>query len=191
VKLNNLPPININRLLTNLIMKKVTFFAAIAMIAFTTNAVAQSSATDFAATDATVIAPITIAKTIDMNFGNLVSTVDGGAIVLPTTGVRTGVAAILAGPDGSPTAASFTVGGEVDYTYGITLPAAAFNVENGDATAATMEVGTFVSSPDATATSLTGGEETLLVGATITLLANQASGVYTNTTDMIVTVFYN
>jgi hypothetical protein len=171
-------------------MKKVTFFAAIAMIAFTTNAVAQSEATDQAATDATVIAPITISKTVDMNFGSLVSTLEGGAIVLPTTGVRTGVAAILAGPDGSPTAASFTVGGEADYTYGITLPAAPFDVSNSDTTPATMAVGTFVSSPDATGT-LTAGTETLKVGATITLLATQASGVYTNATDLAVTVFYN
>jgi hypothetical protein len=171
-------------------MKKIIFFAAIAMIAFTTNAVAQSSATGTAATDAKVIAPITISKTVDMNFGNLVSTVAGGAIVLPTTGARTGDGTILAGPDGSPTAASFTVGGEADYTYGITLPAGPFDVKNSDTEPATMAVGTFVSSPDATGT-LTSSTETLLVGATITLLANQAPGVYTNDADLAVTVMYN
>jgi hypothetical protein len=171
-------------------MKKIIFFAAIAMIAFTTNAVAQSSATTTAATDAKVIAPITISKTVDMNFGNLVSTVDGGAIVLPTTGVRTGDATILAGPDGSPTAASFTVGGEADYTYGITLPAGPFDVGDGASTPETMAVGTFVSSPDATGT-LTAGTETLIVGATITLGAAQAAGVYTNAADLAVTVMYN
>src|SRR5665811_404707 len=139
---------------------------------------------------ATVITPITISKTVDMNFGSLVSTVAGGAIVLPTTGVRTGDAAILAGPTGSPTAASFTVTGETDYTYGITLPAAPFDVSNSDTTAATMPVGTFVSLPDGTG-ALALGTQTLLVGATITLGATQASGVYTNATEMIVTVMYN
>ena len=172
-------------------MKKIIFFAAIAMIAFTTNAVAQSSATTTAATDAKVIAPITISKTVDMNFGNLVSTVAGGAIVLPTTGARSGDAAILLGTqNGTVTAASFTVTGETAFTYAITLPTGTFNVSNSDATPATMAVGTFVSSPNATGT-LTAGTETLKVGATITLLANQASGVYTNTADLAVTVYYN
>ncbi|MBK5193546.1 MAG: DUF4402 domain-containing protein [Flavobacteriaceae bacterium] len=125
-----------------------------------------------------------------MNFGSLVATAAGGAIVLPTTGVRTGDAAILAGPDGSPTAAEFTVNGEVDYTYAITLPAAPFNVSNSDTTPATMEVGTFVSTPDATGV-LALGTQTLKVGATITLGVNQASGIYNNATDLAVTVYYN
>jgi len=172
-------------------MKKITFFAAIAMMAFTTNAVAQSSATGTAATSAKVITPIKITKDVDMNFGNLVATGAGGAIVLPTTGARTGAAAILLGTqNGTVTAASFTVTGEIDFTYAITLPAAPFNVSNADATPATMEVGAFVSSPDATGT-LTSGTETLIVGATITLLADQASGAYTNASDLAVIVFYN
>lgn len=173
-------------------MKKITFFAAIAMIAFTTNAVAQSTAETFAVTNAKVITPIKIVKNVDMNFGNLVATAAGGPIVLSTANARTGDAAILLGTqNGTVTAASFTVTGETDFTYGITLPST-FNVS--DAVTApdtgTMAVGTFVSSPDATGT-LTAGTETLKVGATITLVANQASGVYTNATDMIVTVMYN
>ena len=171
-------------------MRKFIFFATILMIAFTTNAVAQSEATTTAASTATVITPISILKTVDMNFGNLVATAAGGAIVLPTTGPRTGDTAILAGPDGTVTTAQFTVSGESGYTYGITLPSTPFNVSNSDTVPATMAVGTFVSSPDATGT-LTAGTETLIVGATITLLADQASGIYSNATDLIVTVFYN
>ena len=172
-------------------MKKIIFFAAIAMVAFTTNAVAQSTADATASTSATVITPIKITKDVDMNFGNLVATADGGPIVLPTTGARTGDAAILLGTqNGTVTAASFTVTGETGFTYAITLPAASFDVKNSDTTPATMAVGTFVSSPDATGV-LTLGTQTLIVGATITLGAAQAAGDYTNATDMIVTVFYN
>jgi len=173
-------------------MKKFTFFAAIAMIAFTTNVVAQSTADATAATNATVITPIKISKTVDLSFGNLVATAAGGAIVLSTANARTGPAAILLGTqNGTVSAASFTVTGETDFTYGITLPST-FNVS--DAVIApdtgTMAVGTFVSSPDATGV-LTLGTQTLIVGATITLGAAQAAGDYTNATDMIVTVFYN
>jgi hypothetical protein len=188
----HLPFNNINRFLTNLIMKKITFFAAIAMIAFTTNVVAQSTAEDFAVTNATVITPITITKNVDMNFGNLVATAAGGAIVLTTSGTRTGPPAILLGTqNGTVTAAKFTVKGETGFTYGITLPST-FNVSDAVVSpdTGTMAVGTFVSSPDATGT-LTDGTETLLVGATITLGVDQASGVYTNDTDLAVTVMYN
>jgi hypothetical protein len=173
-------------------MKKFTFFAAIAMIAFTTtNSFAQSTASTTAASSATVITPITITKAGDMNFGNLVATAAGGAIVLSTANARSGDAAILLGTqNGTVTAASFTVTGETAFTYAITLPTGTFNVSNSDATPATMAVGTFVSSPNATGT-LTAGTETLKVGATITLLADQASGVYTNAADLAVTVYYN
>ena len=173
-------------------MKKITLLTAIVMIAFTTAAVAQSTATATAVTGAKVITPITITKVVDMNFGNLVATVAGGAIVLPTSGTRTGDAAILAGANqkGTVTAASFTVTGETNFTYAITLPPASFNVSDGAATAATMSVGTFVSSPSSTST-LTTGSETLIVGATITLAANQKAGAYTNTSGLAITVNYN
>jgi hypothetical protein len=174
-------------------MKKIIFFAAIAMIAFTTNAVAQSTATDFAVTNATVIAPITITKTIDMSFGNLVSTVAGGDVNLPTSGARTGDVDILLGSDnGTVTAASFDITGEANYSYGITLPPT-FDVSDSQTTANTMAVGTFVSLPAATGSGTLSatGAQTLLVGATISLGATQVAGDYTNTTDMTVTVFYN
>ena len=173
-------------------MKKITLFTAIVMIAFTTNAVAQSTATTTATTSARVITPITITKSVDMNFGNLVATVAGGAIVLPTSGARTGDAAILAGATqkGNVAPASFTVTGETDFTYAITLPPASFNVSNGDTTPATMTVGTFVSTPSSTGT-LASGTQTLIVGATITLAANQKAGAYTNASGLAITVNYN
>jgi hypothetical protein len=173
-------------------MKKITLLTAIAMIAFTTNAVAQSTAEATAPTSATVITPIKITKDVDMNFGNLVATGAGGPIVLSPAGARSGDAAILLGTqNGTVTAASFTVTGETDFTYGITLPPT-FNVSDAVVSpdTGTMAVGTFVSTPDATGV-LALGTQTLKVGATITLLANQAAGDYTNATDMLVTVFYN
>lgn len=173
-------------------MKKITLLTAIVVIAFTTNAVAQSTATATAQTSARVITPITITKVVDLNFGNLVATVAGGAIVLPTSGARTGEAAILAGANqkGTVTAASFTVTGETNFTYAISLPPASFNVSNSDTTPATMSVGTFVSLPASTG-SLVSGTQTLLVGATITLAANQKAGAYTNTSGLAITVNYN
>lgn len=170
-------------------MKKVTFFAAIAMIAFTSNAVAQSTASATASTTASVITPITIVNAGDMNFGNLVATVAGGSIVLTPAGARTGDAAILLGADGTVTAAHFTVTGEVGYAYTITLPTT-FTVLHTDALT-TMTVSPFTSDPSGATGSLATGTETVNVGATIEMVANQKAGVYTNAADLAVTVFYN
>jgi len=170
-------------------MKKFTFFAAIAMIAFTTNAVAQSSATTTAASSATVITPIAIAKTIDLNFGNLVATTSGGTVTVAPDGTRTGHAATIAGnQNGTISAAEFTVTGETDFTYAITLPASPFVVAHTDLTE--MSVGTFVSTPSTTGV-LALGTQTLKVGATITLIGGETSGAYTNASDLAVTVYYN
>jgi len=48
----------------------------------------------------------------------------------------------------------------------------------------------FVSDPLTTGT-LTGGAQTVNVGATLNVEGGQAAGVYTNTTDLTVTVNYN
>lgn len=163
------------------------------MIAFTTAAVAQSTAETSAATGARVITPITITMVEDMNFGNLVATVAGGEIVLPISGARTGDDAILLGTqNGTIKAASFTVTGETNFTYAITLPPTSFNVSSkvGEITSI-MSVGTFVSSPSGTGTLSASGTQPLIVGATITLGANQVSGTYTNADALAITVNYN
>jgi hypothetical protein len=53
-----------------------------------------------------------------------------------------------------------------------------------------MTVGTFTSTPTATGL-LTLGAQEILVGATLNVGANQVAGVYTNASDLSVTVAYN
>jgi hypothetical protein len=175
-------------------MKKITFFAAIAMIAFTTNSFAQDDASAFVATNAKVITPITIAGVNALSFGDIVGTAGGGTVTIATDGGRSSSSTdlLITGTPGTVSAASFTVTGEADYTYEITLPTATFLVENGDTEPATMSVGTLTASPGVGSTGvLTGGSETVSVGAILTVAANQATGVYTNANEMIVTVYYN
>jgi hypothetical protein len=55
-----------------------------------------------------------------------------------------------------------------------------------------MVVGSFTnSSGGATGTLSAGGTNTLTVGGQLTVAANQVAGIYTNTTDLVVTVNYN
>jgi hypothetical protein len=148
---------------------------------------AQVSAT--ATTSATIITPIAITKTVDMNFGNVaVSPTIAGTVVLAPAGTRTKTGGVtLPAVAGTVTAASFNVTGLGTSTYAITLPG---TITLAGVPSGTMTVGTFISTPSGTG-ALTAGVQTLLVGATLNVAAAQAAGVYTNTTDLTVTVNYN
>lgn len=174
-------------------MKKLilSLFAIVMMGSFSNRVVAQTSATTSDATaTATIIAPITISHSgTDMNFGNVIK--GAGTVVLLPAGTRsvTGDTKLPgAGGAGTVTAAVFTVGGEGSYTYSITLPSSAYTITEtgGD----DMTVTTFTSTPSGTGT-LSSGSQTLNVGATLNVSADQASGVYENSTGFDVTVAYN
>lgn len=169
-------------------MKRV-ILSALVLTAFAVNANAQATAT--ATATATIVTPISITKNVDMNFGNIaVSAASGGTVILAPAGTRTtgGAGGVtLPAVAGTVTAASFTVNGNGSYTYAITLPSAAVTL-TGPA-AATMDATAFTSTPSVTGT-LTGGTQNLLVGATLTVAAAQAAGVYTSG-NFNVTVNYN
>ena len=154
-----------------------------------TSSFAQATAT--AAASATIITPVSITKTVDMNFGNVaVSASNAGTAILAPGGTRTtgGAGGVtLPSTTGTVAAASFTVSGQASYTYAITLPSTA-TISSGSNT---MTVNAFTSSPATTGALSTGGTQTLNVGATLNVTAGQAAGSYTNSTGVPVTVNYN
>ncbi|GAA4464572.1 hypothetical protein GCM10023093_15170 [Nemorincola caseinilytica] len=164
--------------------------ATVAVIGFSNSSFAQASAT--ASASANIITPISIVKTVDMNFGNVAvsATLAGTAVLAPagtrTTGGAGGVT--LPATTGTVAAASFTVSGQGGYTYAITLPVSCVIT---DGATHNMTVDNFTSSPSATGTLSSGGTETLNVGATLNVAAGQAAGLYTNATGVPVTVNYN
>ena len=159
------------------------------MIAATTGAMAQESAT--ASSSATIVAPIGIEKSADMNFGNVAINDEIGTVVMTTAGATSITGGVtLPANTGTVTAAAFDVTGEADYTYTIALPSSAITLVDGAGTPNEMTVGTFVSDPLTTG-ALTSGAQTVNVGAILNVAGGQAAGVYTNTTDLTVTVNYN
>lgn len=170
-------------------MKKLTKISAIAilMIGASLSTFAQASAT--ATASATIITPIAITKTVDMNFGTAaVQAGTGGTIVLTPAGTRTVTGGVtLPSVTGTVTAASFNVTGEGTSTYSITLPGGPLTITSG---INTMTVSTFTSTPTPTGT-LTAGAQTLLVGGTLNVAAAQAPGTYLSGTPFTVTVNYN
>lgn len=171
-------------------MKKILkfFVLAIVMIAFSVSTFAQVTATATAA--ATIVTPITITKTTDMNFGNIAVNASLGTVVLPAAAapVRTVTGGCtLPATAGTVAAAAFTVTGQSGFTYSITLPASASLTGPGPA----MTADTFVSNPTVAAGGLlTGGTQTLYVGATLHVAASQTAGAYISAA-FNVTVNYN
>jgi hypothetical protein len=169
-------------------MKKLSvLFSLVAILTIASfTAKAQVSAT--ATSSANIIGPISITKNIDLSFGNVaVSPTLGGTVVLAPAGTRTQTGGVtLPVITGSVTAAKFTVSGQSGTTYAITLPASVVLANGGNS----MTVDAFTSTPTATGT-LTSGTEEIFVGGTLHVAAAQVSGLYTNTSDLVVTVNYN
>jgi len=168
-------------------MKKITILIAILLVVgFSTNAFAQATAT--ASTTATIVTPIGISKTVNMNFGDVATNGAIGTVVLTPAGTRTSTGGVtLPATAGTVTAASFAVTGQGSYTYTISLPGSPITLAG---TTAGVTVGTFVSTPAATG-ALAAGAQTVLVGATLNLPVSVVAGSYTNAANLTVTVNYN
>jgi len=180
--------INNNYTTSQIFMKTLTkiFCASIILLGFNAASFAQVSAT--ATASATIVAPIAIAKTVDMNFGNVASSAALGTVVMTPAGARSVIGGVtLPATIGTVAAASFTVTGTAGYTYSITLPGGATTITSG---ANNMTVNSFTSTPAATGL-LTGGTQALTVGATLNVGANQVAGAYLSGTPFTVTVNYN
>ena len=162
------------------------FALGLVLAGFGMNVNAQSTAN--ATGSATVIIPISIAKTTNMSFGNLAVTATAGTVVLAPAGTRTATAGVtLPNVTGTVTAAAFNVTGEGTSTYSISLPSSyTLNGPGG----ATMVVDTFTSNPGGTG-ALTAGAQTISVGATLNVNGSQAVGSYVNAEGFPVTVNYN
>jgi hypothetical protein len=170
-------------------MKKLTLlvlgFTTMGLLAAATASAQANSASTSANANARVVTPISIAKTADMNFGDVVAGGSAGTVVLTPAGARSATGGTTLGSGTSVAAAAFNVTGQANATYAITLPASA-TVTSG---ANSMTVDTFTSNPSGTGTLSGGGSQALSVGATLNVGASQATGTYTGSFN--VTVTYN
>lgn len=164
-------------------MKNFAKFLTIVMIvfAFSTASHAQVSAT--ANATAEIVTPLTLTKTVDLNFGKF-SVSAAGTVVVSPAGARTqtGGCTLLGG---TVAAASFNVTGTNNAQYVITLPVSS-TITLG---ATNITLNTFVSNPATPGTLSAAGAQTFTVGATLNALGTEGVGVYTGTFN--VSVNYN
>ena len=164
----------------------ITLIAAVVLVAVAATANAQVTGT--ATGSATIITPIAIANAGHMNFGSIAVSTAPGTVVLSTAAARTASGGVtLPAVTGTVTTAKFTVTGLGSSTYSISLPAS-YIISDG--ASHSMTVNNFVSDPSGTG-ALTGGTQTINVGATLNVLGSQTAGTYTNATGFNVTVNYN
>lgn len=166
--------------------------AALVLSVISFNASAQAIAT--ATASATIVSPISLAKNVDMNFGNLsVASFAGGTVTLDPSVAATRTASgggglSLPAISGTVSAAKFTVSGQANFTYAITLPSSAALSGPG----APMLASAFTSSITGGIGTLDGaGTQVFYVGADLDVAAAQAPGVYTTSGAFLIGVNYN
>ncbi len=137
---------------------------------------------------ATIAAAITIVHTAHLHFGQIVAGTGAGTVVqtAASSPTRTASGCTLGNTTGmSP--ATFTVGGEPNATYAITLPGDGDVTLDDGGAGDVMAITAWSSSPVTTGTLSGAGAQTLYVGGTLNVGAAQVAGSYTGTFDVIVT----
>jgi spore coat protein U-like protein len=164
-------------------MKKITFIL-FALIAGTT--FAQTDGT--ADVNATIVSPIAISSSKDLNFGAIASRATDGDVTITSTGGRT-IDADMNVPtslSNSPQAATFAVTASSGYTYDILIPDTVLAATGGSG-GVDMDI-VFTNDIGASSTG-TGNPQPLNVGGTLTVNGGQLSDSYKGT--VTVTVTYN
>jgi len=170
-------------------MKNINKLIAIAIVilGFSATTFAQSDAT--ASAFATLITPISITKTTDMNFGTVAASATAGTVALDYTGAATpsGGTTLVAG-GAARKAAEFQVTGQNSSSFSISCPTSIVltSLESN-----TLTVNAISPDSGATSTLSNTGSKTIKVQGTLLVPAGAAAGVYKNETDLKVTVNYN
>ena len=160
---------------------------------FSTSAWSQQTGSTTAISTTEIITPISITKNIDLNFG--VFSTDGtvGSIALTpaAAAVTTASTGIKITNLKTPTAAKFTVSGDSNYTYSMTVPGT-IELKGTTVVTNTLTIKDFTSSLSALSGGvLASGSQVIYVGGTLVIPVTSKKDIYTNTTGLVVTVNYN
>ena len=147
------------------------------------------AATATASSTTTVVTPIAVSKAADLSFGNIAGGGSAGTVTLSPNGSRAATGgAVTAG--GTATAAQFNVTGQSGLTYAIDFSGTSATLTSGantmTFTAISDTTASAITSGTATTGTLTGGAQTIYVGGTLAVGANQVAGTYSGTINVAV-----
>jgi hypothetical protein len=170
-------------------MKKlIALFAGLFLMSIAVQNVNAQNPTQSATASASayIIVPISIDKTTDMNFGNIVAPTANGTVILDYANNVTSGNVNFPSIVGTRSSARFDVEGEANMTFAIDYPASI--VLNNGSNNMTLNI----DSQAGIASTLDGsGIKEIVFGGELEVSAGQAQGLYTNTTGFTVTVSYN
>jgi len=165
-------------------MKRLVLLFSLIILSFPNEGMAQATATFTASV--TIIQPIGIINTANMNFAN-VDAKSGGTVILDPDNTRSSQGGVELTDGNTVSAATFEVTGQAGYTYSITLPNSDHVLTNGTED---IIIKDFTSSLKNEG-SLADGSQTLRVGASLDINPNQTPGNYTSPGGFNITVNYN
>lgn len=170
-------------------MKTIKFFAIAAiLLGFSTISFAQSNATAQYATassSATIIAPLTIEKIKDLEFGKLVGKEASAVTIEAKENAKANGNNVIVGNVSNP--AQFDIVGAPGATYKALLTSGKITLTSGSNS---MLLTLSKSVGDDQITLNSEGKATIYVGGSLAVAANQAAGEYKNKEDLKVTVAY-
>lgn len=165
-------------------MKRFLFLFVLIAILSTCVASAQATATFTAS--ATIIQPIGITTTSNMNFANI-DAKSGGAVILTPENTRISSGGVELADGTNVSAAEFEITGQSGYSFSITLPEGQYNLTSGNEN---MVIRDFTSNI-VDGSNLSDGSKLIRVGATLEVNPNQTPGTYTTPRTLEVSVNYN
>lgn len=144
----------------------------------------QSSASATFMASVTIVEPVQIETTSNMNFASIDAR-NGGTVTLHPNSTRTGTGDVLLESSSDISAASFQIKGQSGYSYNIILPKNDFTMSNGQSSLVirgfTADYGGLFDK----------NSETVRLGATLDIKPGQEPGNYQTTSPIEVTVSYN
>ncbi|MGY5850368.1 DUF4402 domain-containing protein [Salegentibacter sp. F14] len=146
---------------------------------------AQASATASFKASATIIEPIGITTTSNMNFANIDAR-NGGTVILKPDNTRSATGGLELKEASNVSAATFLVTGQQGYSFNISLPQGSHELRNGGEAMALQDF-----TAELEQNVLGNGPALLKVGASLYVNPNQEPGVYNTVADLQVTVNYN
>ena len=135
---------------------------------------------------AAAVIAIDLTASADLGFGQIVATTAAGTVTVPPLGGRTSSGGVVLGNGFAASAAAFSVHGQPNAAYSITLPSSCVLSGGGSS----MTADSFLSNPPG-GQNLVGaaGTASFTAGATLHVGANQRSAAYSGT--YAITVSYD
>jgi spore coat protein U-like protein len=147
------------------------------------------AATATATSTSVVIQAIQISNNGNLAFGNIAASGTAGTVTVSPNGSR-GVTGGTVAAGGTSTAAQFNVTGQAGLTYSINFSGTSATLTSGANTMAFTAISDVTASAITTGTVasgiLTGGNQTIYVGGSLTVGATQVAGTYTGSINVAV-----